>query len=452
MTNLAECELDTIVGVQRANAQLSNALAVFQAVGASGGLLLSGGSEAWWGDVQRVVPASCWPQLIFDSFGPLSPNRRSELNSARLSVDNDSQGSQEALKDEQVMWAHEIFELRKKISFLFAELSHASQIDGGDEIVRHLRATFLAQHRESRNGETFVVVDLLVDALLVRGCVVAGALLRCLWSRVSPVLAATLAPSSTAIAFGCTVLGRLFHSRKPPLSPPDSEDSVDGSSPDAIAAKAIDNNTADGAVAVEAWRCIQVLVTSNGSIASECLRSYMIDFARCVCNLLGEVGPMHPPPVAAVSSCGFLNQWHALRLLTSLLGETKFGKLRTLLAESPALLCAVMKHMKSASSHLRFEAYHCLKVFIAKPNKSAPIRYLMWLNRDTLMQFINAHHQNIVHQLDGGSHPMMAAANSGCADVSEDAEARERERDTLTDRLINLQPLSREETLLLLKE
>jgi hypothetical protein len=453
----------SVKGARLANTEVGRALNVLQQHGAllgSSNLAIPmpaalraaqlPSNDMMWGEVQAIIPPKNWASIVEDVFGDGSSQPSASAVDVENSLSSDigpaaascSSSSNQVSTQE---YAHEVFELRKKLSFFFAEMASVSgEMDGNDEIRKHLLSTFISVKPVASPPS---LVALLIDALLVRGCSAAGSLLRCLWCRVPSILAATMTPRPTTVAFRETVLGRLMTSRL--------EKSVDH---DENAKETTLNPAAsDGAVAVESWRCIHTLLTTNGAVASECLRSYLIDASRCFCQLLSCKSELLLPSdaVVATSSCRFLNQWQTLRLLTSLLGETIFGKLRTLLAESPAILCAVLQFVQSSSTHLRFEAYHCIKVFIAKPNKPPPMRYLMWINRDVLMKFVIAHHQHVVQQFEGDDprrNPMNAAGGGGGSDVVEEAEERERERDMLQDRLIHLQPLSREETLLLLKE
>ncbi|CUG87494.1 Hypothetical protein, putative [Bodo saltans] len=468
----------SVKGARLANAEISKALNVFQNgahLSSSSSLAAipvpvalrvaqlttSTSSDVWWEDLKAMIPPKNWVSIVRDVFGnseSLVVNASDEMHSAPSSS-NQAVGSVPTAVVNTPEYQHEVFELRKKLSFFFAELASATaESDGNDEIRTHLFVTFVSPATPTASSpphDSSSLVSLLVDAVLLRGCTAAGSLLRCLWGRVPSILAATMTPRSTTIAFGETVLGRFIASRL------DNENDDDGER-DEPSKRHQKSFSLDGAVAVEVWRCIHVLLTTNGTVASECLRSYLIDVSRSFCQLLirKEVttSSFTDGSAAAMASSRFLNQWQTLRVLTSLLGETKFGKLRTLLAESPAIFCAILQFVQSSSTHLRFEAYHCVKVFIAKPNKPPPMRYLMWINRDVLMKFVIAHHQHVVQQFEGDDprrNPMNAAgggAGGSGNDVVEEAEERERERDMLQDRLIHLQPLSREESLLLLKE
>jgi hypothetical protein len=123
----------------------------------------------------------------------------------------------------------------------------------------------------------------------------------------------------------------------------------------------------------------------------------------------------------------FVARRQALRMLNQLLGDPLYGRARLKLAESPALLCAVMTALRDPSHHIQFEAYHCLKVFLAKPNKKPAIRYIFACNNEGLADFLNEY---------------------STGDARSDGQLAD-ERRLLLQRLVAVEPLTHEEEVLL---
>ena len=136
-----------------------------------------------------------------------------------------------------------------------------------------------------------------------------------------------------------------------------------------------------------------------------------------------------------------------LKLLSFVLGDGGFGKARTRLADCPALLAAVLGVVGEVrlSAHpasprggavtgdalLMYDAYHVLKVFIAKPKKNLPVRYILSTNRDAVIHFINTYHV-CCPQLEGGKGR---------------EEGYEEEHNLLVGRVMTIDPLTSDELL-----
>jgi hypothetical protein len=170
--------------------------------------------------------------------------------------------------------------------------------------------------------------------------------------------------------------------------------------------------TKRGTPCIEAWL-----------IASDLLRFHKPVTAFILNNFEYFVGLMRE----CVQTVNFVARRQALRLLNALLGDPAYGRARLKLAESPALLCAVMHALHDPSHHIQFEAYHCLKVFLAKPNKKPAIRYLLACNRAGLADFLNEY---------------------STGDARSDQQLDE-EKSMLLQRLIAVEPLTHEEQVLL---
>ena len=170
--------------------------------------------------------------------------------------------------------------------------------------------------------------------------------------------------------------------------------------------------TRRGTACIEAWSIMFELVRFHKPAIRFVLTNFDF-FVKLICECM--------------QSTNFIAKRHALRLLNAILGDPSYARARLKLAESPALLCAVMRSLHDASHHIQFEAYHCLKVFLAKPNKPAAIRYLISCNREGLADFLNEY---------------------STGDPRTDS-AMEDEKALLLQRLINVEPVTHEEQVLL---
>ncbi|RNF16571.1 uncharacterized protein Tco025E_05126 [Trypanosoma conorhini] len=124
----------------------------------------------------------------------------------------------------------------------------------------------------------------------------------------------------------------------------------------------------------ETWRSLTTALYTNKGLSASLLLHYFKDFVAMLTDcLLGR---------------NFVARLHALELLAAVLEDSAFLKARRKFAESPALLCALLPLTNSPSAHIRFLAFDTLKVFIAKGNKPAPIRYILCVNRDMLARYV----------------------------------------------------------------
>ncbi|ESL06128.1 hypothetical protein TRSC58_06203 [Trypanosoma rangeli SC58] len=124
----------------------------------------------------------------------------------------------------------------------------------------------------------------------------------------------------------------------------------------------------------ETWRSLTTALYTNKGLSASLLLHYFNEFVALLTDcLMGR---------------NFVAKLHALELLAAVLEDSAFLKARRKFAESPALLCALLPLTNSSSAHTRFLAFDTLKVFIAKGNKPAPIRYILCVNRDMLARYV----------------------------------------------------------------
>jgi hypothetical protein len=105
--------------------------------------------------------------------------------------------------------------------------------------------------------------------------------------------------------------------------------------------------------------------------------------ARHITSFLHEV-------VRLMRSPNFLARRLALRLVMRII--TTPQRWRPVAAEvlhSPAILASVLLCLEDTSPHVRPDAYHALKVFIAFPPKCAPVRLVFQANRDALAKYLS---------------------------------------------------------------
>ena len=129
--------------------------------------------------------------------------------------------------------------------------------------------------------------------------------------------------------------------------------------------------------------------------------------------------------ISCIRSPNYVTRRQMLKLLVALVTDKRFSRARQRLLASPALLCSLLDALNDPSHHIRYEAHHCVKVFIANPAPCLPIRYLLLINRDALAMHVSRY-------------------TSGDPDADKQLAL---ERDVLLTQLCSLPPLSREDEL-----
>ncbi|KAG8348463.1 hypothetical protein TRVL_00712 [Trypanosoma vivax] len=163
----------------------------------------------------------------------------------------------------------------------------------------------------------------------------------------------------------------------------------------------------------QTWRSLTVAIETNKSLSASLLIHFFDDFVSVFLN--------------ALRGNNFVAKLHALELLAAILEDPSYLRARAKFAESPALLCALILLTNTPSQHIRFLTFDSLKVFIAKGNKPAPIRYILYINREMLARYVKDF-------------------------ITEEAFINQLlsvEKQKLLHSLISLQPLTHEEELLL---
>ncbi|SCU71887.1 Mo25-like, putative [Trypanosoma equiperdum] len=134
------------------------------------------------------------------------------------------------------------------------------------------------------------------------------------------------------------------------------------------------------ALCTETWRSLSTALCTNKALSAPLLLCYFNEFVGMFLGCL--------------EGDNFVAKLHALELIDAILEDAAFLKARPKLAESPALLCALLPLTNSRSQHIRFLTFDAIKVFIAKGNKPAPIRYILYINRETLARYVEDYSPN----------------------------------------------------------
>ena len=256
--------------------------------------------------------------------------------------------------------------------------------------------------------------------------------------------------------------------------------------------------TSDACAVHEAWSCLRSLLFAHKATTSSYLshNEGLADFAA------GVVAALRPPLLAGavlaetmgvgagslpangndrpVAGSWYVNCRQGLKLLALLLGDPSLGKGRTRLADCPALLAAslgvvgflqqrrlaavpaaAMAERPPLAEAMRpdgfahdalliHEAYHVLKVYIAKPKKALSVRFLLTANRDAIIHFVLDYH-TIAHEA-AAAEAEEGNANGGGEGGSDDdgydddeVVAREAERKLLMGALTSTEPLDADE-------
>ncbi|KEG13493.1 hypothetical protein DQ04_00971030 [Trypanosoma grayi] len=163
----------------------------------------------------------------------------------------------------------------------------------------------------------------------------------------------------------------------------------------------------------ETWRSLTTTLYTNKGLSASLLLHFFTEFVVML--------------VGCLQGANFVAKLHALEFLAALLEDSAFLKARRKFAESPALLCALIPLTNSPSAHIRFLTFDTLKVFIAKGNKPAPIRYILYINREMLARYVEDY-------------------STGELTIDKRLEI---EKQKLLQSLISLEPLSHEEEVFL---
>lgn len=336
--------------------------------------------------------------------------------------------------------AHRLFDLKRRICFLFTDIIAAALASGLDDVLVVVALTFAPWPTGTENPPWQRLL-----LAIHQGNLSAVPLFRSL-CQVPAVLCRMLA-ANASVTFKQTACGFLLFSQA------DEEEREETSSAQLqqqqVSTAALIEVTTDAAVHTDLWVCLHSVLNANATVTVAYLKQYLVDFVLCAIRLLSGAthGEQHMEIATAVTPGSFCQIWQVLKMLACLMGEAKFGKARSALAESPALLVAILRHTNHPSFHVRYEVYHCLKIFVAKPNKPAPIRYVLWINRTSIARFVANHHDEVNQRLrgmDGGSSNAMEGDGG-----TQSFEEREAERSMLFEKLSFLEALSRDEMVLL---
>jgi len=95
-----------------------------------------------------------------------------------------------------------------------------------------------------------------------------------------------------------------------------------------------------------------------------------------------------------LNSGNYVTRRQSLKLLGELLlDRANFNIMTKYISDQPNLKLMMML-LRDKSRSIQFEAFHVFKVFVANPNKPAPILNILVKNKDKLVAFLNNFHND----------------------------------------------------------
>lgn len=95
-----------------------------------------------------------------------------------------------------------------------------------------------------------------------------------------------------------------------------------------------------------------------------------------------------------LNSDNYVTRRQALKLLGELLLDRHNFTTMTKYISNPDNLKLMMNMLREKSRNIQFEAFHVFKVFVANPNKPAPILDILLRNRERLVVFLTEFHND----------------------------------------------------------
>ncbi|GMR30481.1 hypothetical protein PMAYCL1PPCAC_00676, partial [Pristionchus mayeri] len=133
-------------------------------------------------------------------------------------------------------------------------------------------------------------------------------------------------------------------------------------------------------VASDAFSTFKDLITRHKIMASEFLDvNYDVFFSHYQKLLNSE---------------NYVTRRQSLKLLGELLLDRHNFNVMTRYISNPDNLKLMMNLLKEKSKSIQFEAFHVFKVFVANPNKPRPIADILLRNREKLVEFLTAFHND----------------------------------------------------------
>ncbi|KAJ3056826.1 mo25 protein [Rhizophlyctis rosea] len=95
-----------------------------------------------------------------------------------------------------------------------------------------------------------------------------------------------------------------------------------------------------------------------------------------------------------LNSSNYVTKRQSLKLLGELLLDRSNFNIMTKYISNADNLKLMMNLLRDKSKNIQFEAFHVFKVFVANPNKAKPISEILQKNKDKLISFLSAFHND----------------------------------------------------------
>jgi len=133
-------------------------------------------------------------------------------------------------------------------------------------------------------------------------------------------------------------------------------------------------------LASDAFSSLKEVLTKHKAPVAEFLEKYYDQFFQEYATLL--------------NSQNYVTKRQSLKLLGELLLDRANFNVMTKYISEQSNLKLLMVMLKDKSRSIQFEAFHVFKVFVANPNKPAPILHILCKNKEKLISFLSNFHND----------------------------------------------------------
>ncbi|OLL23619.1 Calcium-binding protein 39 [Neolecta irregularis DAH-3] len=144
------------------------------------------------------------------------------------------------------------------------------------------------------------------------------------------------------------------------------------------------------------WKIFNYVENSNFDIASDAFSTLKELVARHKASvaefLIQNYDEFFKKYGELLASTSYVIRRQSLKLLSEILLDRANFNIMTRFISSPDNLKLMMNFLRDRSRNIQFEAFHVFKVFVANPNKSAPVQHILEKNKEKLVVFLENFH------------------------------------------------------------
>jgi len=146
------------------------------------------------------------------------------------------------------------------------------------------------------------------------------------------------------------------------------------------------------------WKFFKYIETPNFDIASDSfssLKEILTKHKAIVAEFLEKNYDLFfQEYTTLLNSVNYVTKRQSLKLLGELLLDRSNFNIMTKYISEQSNLKLLMVLLKDKSRNIQFEAFHVFKVFVANPNKPAPILNILCKNKEKLISFLSNFHND----------------------------------------------------------